>query len=1103
MKKLSLLSLAIFALCMYTHADVTFKAQVPAGTKYCYITGGLTQLASWSAGDAIPLTKVTDNLFQVTVSGITVADVEASEGYKYLCHTDWAYEENRTAGSGGNRKTVGNPDIVTGWKKTYTSDVLFVKIPTTLGEKEVKVLLPADYQAATTKNYDLLIAPSIKQRYRLSGADDQYGDDLFASASWNVESTAAALQASGRTVPIIVSINGFLENMTPFANDDFAGSGKAARFAKCIKDEIVPALKAKYRINENLHLAAFDISGLFALYTALEYQNEIASCVLFSPAIWINRDDILSHIASWKKSSNVRVMIAVGDKDIDMQKQDMADLIAQLSAKGFTDETLFSYLYTNTVHDDISWGKQYADALAFVNGETLPANANRSDFSVTQNTIQKAASNTNYTFVANGTCDTQTKTVVSDFYKNGTEKVSARILVKEIPTNGKTETYYWNLNDGANCDGSNYFATNKDIGFKSSRTTTALQRVALFDDGTESLCTASQKHFRLVVGANSYILNHNRNHNYSYTANFTAIKDFTIHYGSVNSGSDQGAIASAAVSSTCLKAKISFSFFTNKITIEELEHGDSDIYPNVAYFKSEKALVSPGETIKISAQFSDKKSYKTSYRTSLNYAAATTATPTISGSDEIITISNAQSGIYYIYMDLEKNGTKTENHLAIAVKVVDNAIVNPYLVVNAYEDIDWESIGKYKANFHTHTTQSNDANFSTAETVDKYHQKGYKILALTDHDYNPYPWELFGQFKYGVEARSPEDLGMLAVPGNELSKDKNNTWNQSNGDGEFNHHNDFFTGRQGQEFGTLQESYAYTYALGGLQIINHPGQYWKIENTYTEGQKNSPSWHADNFRKYPSLIGLEVYNQGNRRPNDRILWDQILTITMPERPVWGYSCDDTHNDAQFFGNYQYMLMDEFDIESLKETMKKGSLYFSYEPLHTGDAKAPKINSIVVDETNKTITIDTPDKNVYWISGTDKNGANSTRKSTVIAYGKTFSYANFCGTYVRAFITNDFGETCTQPFGFHNNPEVSVNEIQEDFLQIFPNPTTNDINIVTTENVIGENYTIYDITGKIVKSEMINSRLTSINVQSFSEGLYLVKVGDFVSKFIKK
>lgn len=219
-------------------------------------------------------------------------------------------------------------------------------------------------------------------------------------------------------------------------------------------------------------------------------------------------------------------------------------------------------------------------------------------------------------------------------------------------------------------------------------------------------------------------------------------------------------------------------------------------------------------------------------------------------------------------------------------------------------------------------SQSFDTKFATHEVVDRYQQAGYKILALTDHDYNPYPWTLFNLYNTEAENRDPEAMGMLTVPGVELSKDNRNQWEEvGGGGGYFNHHNDFFTGRKGQEFATLRESYAYTEKIGGMQIINHPGQYWSLSTSYAATDKNSPQWHAENFKTYSSLVGLEVYNQGNRRPNDRILWDQILDITMPSRPVWGYSGDDTHTLEQYFRNYNIMLMPELTVDALKEAMK--------------------------------------------------------------------------------------------------------------------------------------------------------------------------------------
>ena len=102
-------------------ADVTFTVNVPAGTKYCYVVGGLPELSAWAAGAAVPMTKIEGkDQFTVTIAGITAADVANSEGYKYTCGPDWKYVEKTASGEEvANRTTIGNPDVVAKWASTY------------------------------------------------------------------------------------------------------------------------------------------------------------------------------------------------------------------------------------------------------------------------------------------------------------------------------------------------------------------------------------------------------------------------------------------------------------------------------------------------------------------------------------------------------------------------------------------------------------------------------------------------------------------------------------------------------------------------------------------------------------------------------------------------------------------------------------------------------------------------------------------------------------------------------------------------------------------------------------------------------------------------
>ena len=171
--------------------------------------------------------------------------------------------------------------------------------------------------------------------------------------------------------------------------------------------------------------------------------------------------------------------------------------------------------------------------------------------------------------------------------------------------------------------------------------------------------------------------------------------------------------------------------------------------------------------------------------------------------------------------------------------------------------------------------------------------------------------------------------------------------------------------------------------------MNHPGRYWKINKKYTPGEKFSPEWYIDYLKKYPEIVGFEVYNRPTDvNPYDRILWDDILTKTMPNRPVWAFASDDMHVLKQMMGNYQFMLMNELTIPALKTAMKQGNFYSSNEPDHSGQALAPRIDSIKIDRKMTAIKVYAHDyKTIKWFSGVE--GADSTRKSHVVSEGRGF------------------------------------------------------------------------------------------------------------------
>ena len=698
-----------------------------------------------------------------------------------------------------------------------------------------------------------------------------------------------------------------------------------------------------------------------------------------------------------------------------------------------------------------------------------------------------------------------------DFRKKGSETpVEALVFTADIPVEYQGQ-YYWNIASGNGQDLNWLLSSNKSVGFSSKKSETSWLNVAIFPDGNVDDIAAHSKGFTVKTGNESKAMTLASAHTSTATISFpTDDKTFEIHFGSVNSASDMGAMTPAlTVGRDCLEAEITYDFNLNKVSVVETKKGEIDEQVKIKNFSAVPSVGVAGSDVKVTLELNKDCDANLECKNTAGASVALSSAKKGAGLYEY-SLEALPEGVYTLTLSLNGEGVPSNSTTTLNVRMVpQDQAAEKILTVNAYEDVDWSKTGRYKANFHTHTSQSFDTQYTTSEVVDKYQAAGYQILALTDHDANSYPWSMFSLYNSAAQDRDAVAMGMLSIPGNELSKDRRNNWSESTG-GEFNHHNDFFTGRKGQEFMSLRESYAYSHAIGGLQIINHPGQYWNLNTEYKAGEKNSPEWHAENFNLYPSLIGLEVYNQGNRRPNDRILWDQVLTITMPDRPVWGYSCDDTHTAEQYFRNYQYMLMPDLSVDALKEAMVNGQTVFSYEYTGSGKALAPSVNSIEVDSENNKIVINSDDADsIEWIYSTYRTGsAASTTKSCIVGYGDTFDFSDYQGSYVRARLVNKYGETAIQPFGFEVTNSSSVTDVKKETsnaLTVVKNPGDDSVTLICTEPM--QRISVVNSAGIIVRFIECDGLSTlNVSLNEIPNGVYVVVVASekaaYTGKFIK-
>jgi cytochrome c peroxidase len=81
----------------------------------------------------------------------------------------------------------------------------------------------------------------------------------------------------------------------------------------------------------------------------------------------------------------------------------------------------------------------------------------------------------------------------------------------------------------------------------------------------------------------------------------------------------------------------------------------------------------------------------------------------------------------------------------------------------------------------------------------------------------------------------------------------------------------------------------------------------------------------------------------------------------------------------------------------------------------------------------------------------------------------------------------------------NTTSISLIEKELDFT-IYPNPTINNLNINYPDYFTNTQVQIFSTGGRLVMSQIISS---SLNVSNLKKGVYFIKIGDVVKKFIKE
>ena len=435
-----------------------------------------------------------------------------------------------------------------------------------------------------------------------------------------------------------------------------------------------------------------------------------------------------------------------------------------------------------------------------------------------------------------------------------------------------------------------------------------------------------------------------------------------------------------------------------------------------------------------------------------------------------------------------------------------------FTIVNPYADVDW-SWDQYKSDLHTHTTAS-DGRDTLKDMLEINYKYGFDVYATSDHGLTSYSWteqQVIPALKVFVDMRNPgtEMVSLNANGGLTFDGDRYDVVTENGGD---YYYQTFEDGSQGQKMlrvpfaneqnpSSLNNAHVNTWfvdygngvlggtsdyetpikavdELGGLSVINHPGEYTNArdEDCTADAYDYSDTmykYYIDKFtnllRDYPTCMGIDMNSKGDSRTRfDRKLWDILLMNLAPEgRNVLGIATSDAHSVEAAYTGYTMMLMPENTVDNLKTAMSTGAFFAASKKLGNNeelkeicnyllengdteakaiaedvlarqvddynakyeaplDVEAPYINSVIVDDNADTIALDvTDDLCIRWIA----NG-------NTIAYGDSIDlddYAANIGSYVRAEVFGVGGIVYTQAFLLeYDDAPVDTTEEDKDF-----------------------------------------------------------------------
>jgi predicted alpha/beta superfamily hydrolase len=370
----SLSSIALFFLHLAVYSQYTVRVQVTNyvnikdyNSERLFITGSFN---SWNPAD---------NNFKMLYkpSGVAYVDIKLVKGtYEYkICRGDWGKVECRSDGLNITNRILKIESDTTisitieSWKDNFSE-----KVRATTASKNVKVIdtaflipqlnrvrrvliyLPENYSNPKT-HYPVLY---------IHDGQNVFDDATSFAGEWGVDEF---LDSTKTRQCIVVAIdNGGNKRMNEYSPYDFTlnpqkpkeNKGEGSQYVDFLAKTLKPFIDKKYRTQKekkNTFITGSSMGGLISFYAILKYPKVFGGAGIFSPSVWICKEDLLNLVKTAGKKVNSKIYFYCGKLEGTGMVPDMLKAFEELATVSKSKMT--TVIRDDGKHNEPTWRKEF------------------------------------------------------------------------------------------------------------------------------------------------------------------------------------------------------------------------------------------------------------------------------------------------------------------------------------------------------------------------------------------------------------------------------------------------------------------------------------------------------------------------------------------------------------------------------------------------------------------------------------------------------------------------------------------------------------------------------------------------------------------------